>query len=136
MNSSEHNPETSKPATSGLGNLPQFPSDGEPEIVIRARQIPIVEITAGVILGAVVGGLLGWNFLAAGIVAGLIALVAPTVIGGLIGWVVGYVTGPTGEFSVRTVLAAVPRVLLVALIGWFFGMLGIIFVPRRPPDDD
>jgi hypothetical protein len=89
-----------------------------------------------VILGLMIGGLLGWNNLAAGMVAALIAFVAPTVIGGMMGWVVGYVTGPTGEYSVRTVLAAVPRVLLVALIGWFFGMLGIILVPRRPPDDD
>lgn len=130
------NQQSASPVNDALGNLPQFPSDGEPEIVIRPRRIPIVEITAGALLGLLLGTALGWLYLASGIVPGLLALLIPIGFGALIGWIVGFVTGPTGEYSVRTVLAALPRVFVGICIGWFFGVLGLIFVVQRRRDND
>ena len=57
-----------------------------------------------------------------------------------VGWAVGQFTGPTGEFTISTVLAAMPRILIAATIGMMFGIvfgvLGVIVLPRQRRDDE
>ena len=136
-------PESTPPsAKSGLDNLPHFPSGAESNVPIRARLIPIVEMSAGALLALLPGLWVGISYLVdgSGLIAFLMSVGVALLIGVVTGLAVGHFTGPTGEFSVRTVLAAIPRVIFSATIGLLFGILfavlGVIFIPGRRDDRD
>ena len=132
----------SRSATSGLDNLPQFPGGPESNVPIPARLIPVVEMSAGALLALLPGLWVGISYLVNGSGMGpfLISLGVALLIGVVTGLAVGYFTGPTGEFTIRTVLAAIPRVIFSATIGLLFGILfaaiGVIFIPGRRDDHD
>lgn len=122
--------------------MPQYPSDAAPDVLIRARRFPIVEVSAGALLGLLPGMWIGGSYVLGGSGFGIFFLSVglALLIGGLTGWAVGYFTGPTGAFTVGTVLAAVPRIIFGATIGLMFGMvfvvLGVVVILRRENDHD
>ncbi len=142
VSTSESSNQTPRSAVNGLENLPQFPGEAILEVTIRARRIPIVEISAGVLIGVLIGGLIGAFDLANELRFGVFSVCVgfDLLVVGVIGWIVGLVTGPTGKYSVATVLAAVPRVLLASTIGLLFGvvfgMMEIVLLPQPRNDND
>ena len=99
-------------------------------------------MSAGALLALLPGLWVGISCLADGSGVGtfLISVGVALVIGVVTGLAVGHFTGPTGEFTVRTVLAAVPRVIFSATIGLLFGIvfavLAVAVIPGRRDDRD
>ena len=137
--STQGQPEKSSfPVARELDNLPIYPSDAPPDILVPNRRFPVVELSAGALIGIAIGLFVsgfdlihatGHFFLCVGL--GL-------VIGGFLGILVGHFTGATGRWTAGSVLAAVPRVLLGATFGLLFvivcAMLGVVFAPTRRND--
>jgi hypothetical protein len=104
--------------------------------------IPIVEMSAGALLALLPGLWVGITYLANGSGVGtfLMSVGVALLVGVVTGLAVGHFTGPTGEFTFRTVLAAIPRVIFSATIGLLFGIifvvLGVGFIPGRRDDRD